>query len=383
MIIVNVKIYTLENNIIENGYIEICDGKIVGLGDMLEFSGNFDFDLAGKWIIPGFIDAHTHLGLVEEGISFEGDDANEDTDPVTPQLRAVDGINPRDKAFYEAYKNGVTTVLVTQGSANPIAGQMCIIKTFGICIDEMLVNEYSSMKFALGENPKFAYNSKNQSPVTRMATASIIRESLFKTKEYLENKIKAEADDEDMPEFDFKYESLIPVLKNEVKAHFHCHRTDDIFTAIRISKEFDLDLVLVHATESYLISDYVKDYPVIIGPLMTDRSKPELANLDLKCPKVLSDNDVLVSLSTDHPETPLKYLSLQPVFAIKEGLSEEKALEMITINPAKILGIDDKVGSLKIGKDADFIIVNGNPFDYKTKILSVFIYGKEVYNASN
>ena len=383
MIIINAKIYTVEEDVIQNGFIKFEDGKISKIGDMSDFNGDFDLDIQGKSIIPGFIDAHTHLGLVEDGISFEGDDVNEDTDPCTPQLRSIDGVNPRDKAFYEAYKSGVTTALITQGSANPIAGQMSIIKTYGICIDEMVINDFCSIKFALGENPKSVYNSKNQAPATRMATASLIRENLFKSKEYLENKIKAVEDEEDLPEFDFKYESLIPLIKKEVKAHFHCHRTDDIFTAIRIAKEFDLDLVLVHATESYMIPGYVKDYPVIIGPLMTDRSKPELANLDLSCTKILSDNDVLISLSTDHPETPLKYLSMQPILAIKEGVSEQKALEMITINPAKTLGISDRVGSLKEGKDADFIITDGNIFDYKTSILNVFINGEEVYHAWN
>lgn len=381
MIFINAKIYTVDQNIIENGFLEVLGGKITKLGDMSDFNGGFDVDLEGKSLLPGFIDAHTHIGLIEDSLGFEGEDVNEDSDPITPHLRSIDGVNPRDKAFYESVKSGVTTALITQGSANPIAGQMSIIKTHGICIDEMIVDEFCAVKFALGENPKSVYNGKGQAPVTRMATASLIRENLYKTKEYIENKARAIEHDDDLPEWDFKLESLIPVLNGEVKAHFHCHRADDIFTAIRLSKEFNLDLVLVHATESHLIPSYVKNYPVILGPIMTDRSKPELANLDTKCPKVLVDNDVLVSLSTDHPETPLKYLSLQPIIAIKEGVCEWEALKMITINPAKTLGIDDKVGSITVGKDADFIITNGNIFDYKTKILNVFINGEEVYNA--
>lgn len=379
MIFINAKIYTVDLKNYENGFLEIEDGKIKNIGDMANFKGDFDIDLCGKSLYPGFIDAHTHIGLIEDSIGFEGEDVNEDSDPITPQLRAIDGINPRDRAFSESIAQGVTTVLVTPGSANPIAGQMCIMKTYGICIDEMLINEFCSMKFALGENPKSVYNGKGQTPVTRMATTALIRENLYKTKEYMRNQETAEEDD--MPEWEFKYESLIPVLKREVKAHFHCHRADDILTAIRISKEFDLDLVIIHGTESYLIKKYVKDYPVIIGPLMTDRSKPELANLTTASPKILSDDDILVSLSTDHPETPLKYLQLQSTLAIKEGVCQEKALEMITKNPAITLDIFDRVGSITIGKDADFVIADGNIFEFNTKIVNVYINGEEVYNA--
>ncbi|MFI3226427.1 MAG: amidohydrolase [Clostridia bacterium] len=377
MLIINAKVYTLEQEIIENGFIKIHDNLIEQVGDMTDvpsYEGEI-FDATGKVICPGFIDVHTHLGIVEDSLSFEGDDVNEDTDPITPELRAIDGINPFDRAFSETLKSGVTTVLVSAGSANPIAGQMALLKTDGVCVDEMILDEYIAMKFALGENPKSVYNSKNQAPVTRMATAALIRENLFKTKEYLLNKEKSLHEDEDMPDFEMKYEALIPVLQGKVPAHFHAHRADDIFTAIRICKEFDIKLVLVHATDGYLIADKIKQYPMIIGPIMTDRSKPELSNLNIKAPKILADNDVLFSISTDHPETPLKFLTLCAAIAVKEGLSEIQALECITINPAKIVGFDDKIGSIKVGKHADLAILSGNPLEYTTKVEFTMING--------
>lgn len=376
MLLINAKIYTMEEQIIENGYIKI-DGKNIAEVGCMSHLKNYDNarDLQGKVIIPGLIDVHTHIGIVEDSISFEGDDCNEDTDPITPQLRAMDAINPRDRAFEESRMAGVTTALVTPGSANAIAGQMTVIKTAGICIDEMIIDEYIGMKFALGENPKSVYNSKNQSPVTRMATASLIRETLFKAREYYENKQNTEEDD-DMPDFDMKYEAIIPLFEKKAQAHFHAHRSDDIFTAIRICKEFDINLVLVHATEAYLIPEYIKNYPLIIGPLMTDRSKPELVNLNTNSPKILNDNGILYALSTDHPETPLKYLSLCASLSVKEGVSEIDALKSITINPAKIVGLSDKIGSIKENKHADLVILSGEPLDYKTKVIETIINGE-------
>lgn len=372
MLIINAKIYTLEGKIIEQGYVNTFGNRIVDVGDMNDLGG-YDcqfFDVGGQVICPGFIDIHTHLGIIEDSLCFEGDDANEDTDPVTPELRAIDAINPYDKAFLESVRSGVTSVVVSAGSANPIAGQMVLLKTAGNCIDEMIVDPYVAMKFALGENPKSVYNSKNQTPATRMATTALIRESLFKTQQYMQKK-----EEDEMPDFEMKYEALIPVLKREVQAHFHAHRADDIFTAIRIANEFDLDLVLVHATEAYMVADKVRDIPMIIGPFLTDRSKPELANLSLEAPKILAENDVLFSISTDHPETPLKFLDLCASVAIREGLSFEKALECITINPAKIIGADDKIGSIKKGKHADLVILSGEPFQNSTKVTYTMING--------
>lgn len=374
MLIKNAKIYTIDGEIIENGYVKIKDGKIldVNIMDKLSSDEKDAIDATGMVITPGFIDAHTHLGIVEDSLSFEGDDANEDTDPITPELRVIDAINPMDRAFSESLKSGVTTVLVSPGSANAIAGQMAVISTLGDCIDEMILNPYIAMKFALGENPKSVYNGKNQAPVTRMATVSLIRENLFKAKEYFENKQKG---GDDTPDFDMKFEALIPLFERKAKAHFHAHRADDIFTAVRICKEFDIELVLVHATEGYIIADKIKDIPMIIGPIMTDRSKPELSNLSLDAPKILSDKNVMFSMSTDHPETPLKFLSLCSMLTVREGLTEIQALESITINSAKILGLDHKIGSVSIGKDADLVIFNGNPFDIRAKVEKVICKG--------
>lgn len=373
MLIKNAKIYTICSEIIENGYIKIENTKILEVGNMSSLADDIEgLDMSGMVITPGFIDAHTHIGLVEDSLSFEGDDVNEDTDPITPELRVIDAINPMDRAFDESLKSGVTTVLVTPGSANAIAGQMSVISTYGDCIDEMIFNPYIAMKFALGENPKSVYNGKNQAPVTRMATVSLIRENLFKAKEYFENMKKG---GDDTPDFDIKLEALVPLFEKKAKAHFHAHRADDIFTAIRICKEFDIDLVLVHATEAYMITDKIKDYPIIIGPIMTDRSKPELSNLSLTAPKILADKNILFSMSTDHPETPLKFLSLCAMLSVREGLSEIQALESITINSAKILGLDDKIGSISKEKDADLVIFDGNPFDIRTKVSKVICKG--------
>lgn len=374
MLIKNAKIYTIDGDIIENGYIKIENTKIseVGFMDKLKIDDLDAMDLTGKVITPGFIDAHTHLGIVEDSLSFEGDDANEDTDPITPELRVIDAINPMDRAFDESLKSGVTTALVSPGSANAIAGQMAVIKTFGDCIDDMILNPYVAMKFALGENPKSVYNGKNQAPVTRMATVSLIRENLFKAKEYFENKKKG---GEDTPDFDMKLEALVPLFEKKAKAHFHAHRADDIFTAVRICKEFDIELVLVHATEGYMIADKIKEIPMIIGPIMTDRSKPELSNLSLNAPKILADKNATFSMSTDHPETPLKFLSLCAMLSVREGLTENQALESITIKSAEILGLDDKIGSISQGKDADLVIFDGNPFDIHTKVEKVICKG--------
>jgi imidazolonepropionase-like amidohydrolase len=378
----NVKIYTMEpdTGIIDCGYVEIENGKITGIG-------KYDGDGSGGYLLPGLIDAHTHLGLIGDSLSFEGDDVNETGDSVTPHLRGLDAINPFDRCFADARAGGITCVAAGPGSANPIGGQFCAIKTAGIRVDSMVVTNPAAMKFAMGENPKSVYHGKNQPPETRMMTAAIIREYLSKAKKYSDAVLKAkqqpEKDDEDEneePDFDMKMEALMPVVRGELAAHFHAHRADDIFTAIRISREFGLRYSIVHCTEGYLIADELKKDGVtaIVGPNLCDRSKPELSALSFENPVVLSRAGIDIAITTDHPVIPLQYLPLCASLAVKAGMDTYEALRAITINPARILGIDNRVGSVKAGKDADLVLFDGNPLDVMTRVKRVIINGETV-----
>ncbi len=369
--------------VIRGGWIFIKDNKIaaVGSADTLSDAPMDDpvMDGSGLWALPGFIDAHTHLGLAQDALDFEGDDTNEDSEPSTPHLRALDGINPFDRCFSEARASGVTTVAVAPGSANPIGGQICVVKTVGHRVDRMAIKAPAAIKFALGENPKSAYHAKNASPVTRMATAAIIRETLAKAKRYLEDLERAKDDEDfDEPEYDMRHEALIPLLRGEIAAHFHAHRADDICTALRIADEFGIRCVIVHATEAHLIADELRKTPLIIGPNLNDRSKPELKNQTLDNPRLITEAGLECALTTDHPVTPLNLLSLCAAMAVRSGMDREAALRALTINPARILGIDDRVGSIEVGKDADIVLVSGDPLKLDSQIVDVFIDGRSV-----
>ena len=385
MKIYNVQIKTMEKRrSIENGWIEIENGKIIAVEEgSPDVVGTEDLDGQGKLLIPGFIDAHTHLGIIENGIDFEGDDCNEATDPFTPQLRTIDGINPMDRCFEEAYKRGITSAVVAPGSANPCGGEISAVKTYGRRIDDMIIKPVG-IKFALGENPKRVYNDRDETPVTRMATAALIREGLTKAKRYLADIDAYEIDKEnnDMPEFDLKNHALIPLLRREISAHFHCHRADDMFTAVRIAKEFDLKLVIVHATEGHLIADILgtEKLSAISGPVICDRCKPEMKGLELKNTAELIKNGVKTSICTDHPVIPIQYLPASAAMAVKGGLDSDIALEAITINAAEIAGIDDTTGSIAVGKDADLQLYCGNPLDIMNDPELVMINGKVLNN---
>lgn len=383
MLLINAKIMTMEDAVIDCGYIQIKEDKIIEVGDMNSAPQDEEIlDLQGKTVYPGFIDAHCHMGMAEEGLDFEGDDLNEMTDPVSPHLRGLDAINPVNKSFPEAVDAGITTVVTGPGSANAISGQFCAIKTYGKRVDKMILREPVAMKFALGENPKKVYNDKSETPMTRMATAALIREELSKAKRYLEDVQRAEEDPEenDPPEFDAKKEALIPVLKREVKAHIHCHRSDDIFTAVRLAEEFGLDYVLIHCTEGHLIVDELKEIgaPVVNGPLMCTRSKPELLNASDKTPGVLSKAGLQVAICTDYNVIPIWMLPITAGYAVREGMDYGEALKAITINPARICGIEDRVGSIKVGKDADLLVYAQDPLTLAAKPDMVFINGKQV-----
>ena len=384
MLIINGTVHTMDGLTIPNGYVAISGTKIAQVGPMEECPPHWEgetLDAREGHILPGFIDAHSHLGMFGDALGFEGDDGNEATDPCTPHLRAIDAINPLDRCFEEARKAGVTTVLTGPGSANPISGQFAAIKTTGKWVDAMIVRAPVAMKLALGENPKCVYNERHETPVTRMATAAIIRENLYKALEYAEKLDRAaEDEEEDKPDYDAKLEALLPVVRKELPVHIHAHRADDIATGIRIAKEFGLKCVIVHGTEAHLIPQLLEQegVPVITGPCLGDRSKPELANMTIESPAVLNLHGVKVAICTDHPEVPIQHLPLCAAMAVKGGMNPEAALAAITINPAQIAGIDHLVGSLTPGKEADVVVTSGHPINLLSRVRAVVIGGKRV-----
>lgn len=381
MLIIHAHLHTMAGADIADGYLRTEGNQIAELGGMPvePKPGEEVIDAQGAGLYPGFVDAHTHLGMWEDGLTFEGDDGNEETDPVTPQLRAIDAINPVDRCFQEALHAGVTTVVTGPGSANAIGGQMAAVKTYGSCIDHMIVKAPFAIKMALGENPKSVYHGKNQAPSTRMSTAALIREQLYKAKRYQGELERAEKDEDfDMPEFDMKCEALLPALRREIQVHFHAHRADDIFTAVRIAKEFQLDYVVVHGTEAHLIAGGLVETGtrVLSGPFLCDRSKPELRNQTPSTPGILSGAGVPTAIITDHPVIPIQYLPVCAGLAVREGMDYEEALRAITINPAKICGLDHRLGSLEVGKDADLVLFDQDPLTIAAKPKMVIAGGK-------
>lgn len=381
MIIKNGKIYTMAGKVYEKGDILITEGKIVKVAEEINVEGEKIIDAKGGLVIPGMIDAHCHLGGQEAGMGFEGSDINESTEPITPQLRAIDGINPKDIYFEKAVEAGVTTVMSGPGSANIMGGTFVAMKTYGHCVDNMKILEPAAMKIAFGENPKRVYNGKGKMPRTRMATAGLLRETLIEAQNYLNKKKKAE-EKGDLFERNLKMESLIPVLEKKMPLKAHCHRADDILTAIRIAKEFDLPMTLDHCTEGHLIKEEIKEsgFNAIVGPTMSFISKIELQNKSFITAGELIRQGVKVAVMTDHPVIEIQYLPICAGLAQKYGkLSFEEALSTITINAAEILGLDSRIGSIEEGKDADIVIMDGNPFDLYSNTLYTIIDGNIVY----
>ena len=382
-LIQNVQVWTMdEADTRSAGWVLLEDGRIARMGEGEPPACADVLDGQGGVLTPGLIDIHSHLGLYEEGLGYEGGDGNEDTDPVTPQLRAIDGVNPMDRSFREAREAGVTAAAVSPGSANPIGGQIALIKTAGRRVDDMILKAPLAVKFALGENPKSVYHDKDEAPVTRMATAALIREQLYKAKEYFSRKARAEDDpDQDDPDYDSKLEALLPLLWGKAEAHFHAHRADDIFTALRIAKEFGLRPVIIHGTEAHLVADLLAEeqVPVVCGPSMTDRSKPELRHLTDEAPGILCRAGTPTAITVDHPETPLRLLPMALMLAVRAGMEPADALRAVTAVPARIAGMQDRIGSLKEGMDADCVLWSGDPLDIRNHVQAVFISGALEY----
>ncbi|MDQ2847440.1 MAG: amidohydrolase [Actinomycetota bacterium] len=368
-----------------DGTVVVTDGVIAALGPDVAVPEDADvIDASGQWVLPGFLDAHTHLGVHEEAEGWAGQDTNEMTDPVTAQVRALDAINPAEIGFNDALTGGVTAVCVNPGSGNVIGGLCVAIHTHGRTVDEMVLKSPAGLKSALGENPKRVYGDRKQTPSTRLGTAATLRKAFVDAQNYQAKKTEAETGDDPKPfdGRDLKLEALVSVLEREIPWRQHSHRADDIATALRVADEFGYQLVIDHGTEAHLIADLLaaKGIPVLIGPLFTSRSKVELRNRSLANPGRLAKAGVEISIITDHPVVPIHFLVHQATLAVKEGLDPEVALRAITINPAKVMGVADRVGSLEVGKLGDVVLWSGDPLDVMQRAMRVFIAGDQVYS---
>ena len=381
MIIRNGLIFLIENDGFTKKDIELKDGKIERIGrNLSNDSGSEEFDAEGMYITPGLIDAHSHIGLFNESMRWEGEDGNEEFDPVTPDMNAVDGINPFDISFREALEGGVTTASTGPGSANVIGGSFATISLYGNIVENMVIQSPASMKCAFGENPKGVYGQKGKAPVTRMGVAAILRETLVKAENYIARKEDAQYKGEHF-DIDPKMEAMIPVIEKDIPLKAHAHRADDICTAIRIAKEFNVKLTLEHCTEGHLIADYIAEEGLSaqVGPTFGSRTKVELTNKSFETAKILSERGVKVSIITDHPVIPQQSLNMCAAMAVKAGMDEFEALKAITLNPAQTLGIDHLKGQLKEGLDADIVIWDQHPLDLQAATIRVYVKGEEVF----
>jgi len=365
-----------------DGTVVVTDGLISALGpDVTAPESAEVVDAAGRWLLPGFLDAHTHLGVHEEAEGWAGQDTNEMTDPVTAQVRALDAINPAETGFTDALSGGITTVGVNPGSGNVIGGLCVALHTHGRTVDEMVLRSPAGLKSALGENPKRVYGDKGKTPSTRLGTAAVLRESFVAAQNYQVKRANAAAEDKAFDSRDLKLEALASVLDREIPWRQHSHRADDIATAVRVAEEFGYQLVIDHGTEAHLIADLLADrgIPVLIGPLFTSRSKVEVRNRSIANPGRLARAGVEISIITDHPVVPIHFLVYQAALAVKDGLDRDTALRAITINPAKVLGLADQVGSIEVGKLGDLVLWSGDPLDVMQRAQTVFIKGAQVY----
>ena len=368
---------------IDGGTVLISDGKITAVGTGSEITvpdGAEVVDASGQWVLPGFVEAHGHIGIHEESVGWAGDDTNEMTDPNGARMRALDAVNPGDQGFVDALMGGVTSSVIKPGSGNPIGGQTVAIKSWGRSMRDRLLKEPASVKSALGENPKRVYGNKDTLPSTRQGVAAVIRDAFTKAQDYKANRDHAATEGTPFTR-DNTSEVLVRVLDGELPWCQHTHRADDIHTAIRLADEFGYRLIINHTTEGHLLADEIaeRDIPVIIGPLMTSRSKLEVQNRTLANPGILHRAGVKIALTTDHPVIPIDFLVYQAILCVKEGLDREAAIRAITLNPAEIMGLDDRVGALRPGMDGDVVLWSGDPLDVMNRAMRVFVEGREVY----
>ena len=376
LLIKNGRLFTMETNEESRSDLLIDEGKILRIAENIKPTEQMEvIDANGLRVYPGFIDAHSHIGLVEEKKTNQCDESNEGTNPITPCIRAIDAVNPMDSAFHNALAAGITGVMVGPGSANPIGGQFAFIKTHGRRIDDMVVLAPSAIKIAFGENPMTNYGPNGNIPSTRMAIASLIREELTLARQYFSNGTDGT----------FAMECYRDIFEGKIPLKAHVHRADDIFTAIRIADEFGLGLTLDHCTEGHLIADAIAQsgYPAIVGPSLASRNKSEVSFLDFKTPAILQKAGVMVALTTDHPVSRIQYLPLCAGLAVKEGMSEWGALRAITIDAARICRVDGRLGSLKEGKDADIAIYDGNPLEIASSVKYTIVSGQIAWQAQN
>jgi imidazolonepropionase-like amidohydrolase len=375
------RVVPVEGEPVEGGTVLIVDGRIAAVGADVDVPDDAEVvDATGSWVLPGFVEAHAHLGVHEEAEGWAGQDTNEMTDPNGARMRALDAINPADEGFRDAIAGGVTTAVVKPGSGNPIGGQTVALKCWGRMVDEMLLRQPVSVKSALGENPKRVYGDQKKLPSTRQGVAAVIRDAMVRAQDYRARRDRAAANGEPFDR-DPTSEVLVRVLDGELPWSQHSHRADDIATAMRLAEEFGYRLILNHGTEAHLLADVIAErgIPVVIGPLFTTRSKVELRQRHLRNPGLLARAGVRIAITTDHPVVPINFLVHQASLAVKEGLDRDEALRALTINPATIMGLDDRVGSLVPGKDGDVVVWSGDPLDVFSRALRVFVDGRQVY----
>lgn len=381
--ITNGLVRTMAGPVHAGGTVLIDAGKIVSVGERVAIPSDATVvDAAGKEVFPGFVESHSHVGVWSDGVASEGHDFNETSDPVTPQMRAIDGINPLDGAFPDVLAAGITTLMTGAGSANLFGGEWAAIKPVGTIVEEMVLRYPCGLKLALGENPKRVYSASKKSPITRMGEAALIRETFLKAQVYAAELDRAARGEGDEPERDLKLEPLVRALRGEEKTRIHAHAAQDIVTAVRLAREFGLDVVIEHATEGWRIADFLarEGVPVSLGPFHLGRPKIEMAPMTLKSPGILARAGVRVAIHMDATAA-TSYLPVFAGLAVREGLDEDEALRAITINAARISGIDDRVGSLEAGKDADVLILSGHPFDWRTRVERVYIDGALAHTA--
>lgn len=382
LLVKNARIYTVAGGVIDRGSIFIENGLIVAVGPAVTApAGARVLDATGLTVTPGLIDAHSHLGVTEQGIGSEGSDGNEMTEPATPQMRAIDGINPHEEGFREAIQAGITAAWITPGSANVIGGMAATVRTHGHTVDEMLLLEYSGLKAALGENPKRVHSPKGKL-MTRMGNAAVFREWFYKAKAYIRKQDAARLKGEDA-EFDLKLEPLVSVLRGQVPVRIHAHRHDDIMTAIRLCNEFGVKFTIEHCTEGHKLVAELRAQPnllgVTVGPTLSARSKVELVDKTWATAGVLAAAGIRVALTTDHPVVPVQYLPVAAGYAIKNGMEPDQALRAVTLSAAEICGVGDRIGSLEPGKEADLALFTGSPFAIETETAATIVRGQIVY----